>query len=141
MPVAYSQDLRDRVLAACDGPMKTKQIADIFGVSPAWIRRIKQRKRELGETSPRPPEPAVRHRKIDRECLRQLVEAHPDATLAELGAMLGVRCVESSIWKALDKMGYSFKKRRSMRPSRTGPMSPRNGRGGGKISPASTPAG
>jgi transposase len=104
--------------------MKTKQIADLFCVSSSWVRRVKQRRRDHGELSPRSPEPATRHFKIDRAQLRTLVEAHPDATLAELRAMLGVRCTESAIWRALDKMGYTFKKRQSMRPSRTDRTSP-----------------
>ena len=54
MGAPYSQDLRDRVLAAYDGGMKTKQIAEQFSVSPAWARRVKQRQRENGETTPRP---------------------------------------------------------------------------------------
>jgi transposase len=90
MPLPYSQDLRDRVLAACDRAMKTKQIADLFGVSRSWVRRVKQRRREYGELAPRPPEPTARYAKIDRDRLRELVEAHPDATLAELRSMLGV---------------------------------------------------
>jgi len=141
MPIPYSQDLRDRVLAACDRAMKTKQIADLFGVSPSWVRRVKQRRREHGEVAPRPPEPAVRHMKIDRVCLRELVEHHPDATLFELRTLLGVRCAESAIWKALNKMGYTFKKRRSMRPSKIDPMSQSDARSGDASSPSSTPGG
>ena len=54
MGAPYAQVLRDRVLAAYDRGMKTKQIADVFQVSPAWARRVKQRRRETGETTPRP---------------------------------------------------------------------------------------
>ena len=46
MGAAYAQDLLDRVLAAYDRGMKTKQIADLFQVSPAWARRVKQCRRE-----------------------------------------------------------------------------------------------
>ena len=53
MAARYSQDLRDRVLAAYDRGMKTKQIAIVFYVSPAWARRIKQRRCETGQTTPR----------------------------------------------------------------------------------------
>ena len=35
MAVSYSQDLRDRVLAAYDRGMKTKEIAEVFCVSKA----------------------------------------------------------------------------------------------------------
>jgi len=135
MGTAYSQDLRDRVLAACDRGMPTKEVADIFAVSPAWVRRVKQRRREFGETVPRSPDPKRRRRKIDRDRLRELVEAHPDATLVELRDMLGVRCADSSIWKALNKMGFTFKKRRSTRRSGTARMSPSGVHAGGKSSP------
>ncbi len=54
MGAPYAQDLRDRVLSAYDRGMKTKQIADVFQVSRAWARRVKQRRRETGETGPRP---------------------------------------------------------------------------------------
>jgi transposase len=118
MPVPYSQDLRDRVIAACDRTLRTKEIADLFGVSRSWVRRIKQRRREHGEVAPRPPEPTARYVKVDRDRLRELVEAHPDATLIELRKMLGVQCAESTIWRALDGMGYSFKKRRFTRQNK-----------------------
>jgi transposase len=139
MPVPYSQDLRVRVLAACDRAMKTRQIGDLFGVSRSWVRRVKQRRREHGELEPRPPEPTARYAKIDRVRLRELVETHPDATLVELRAMLGVQCAESTIWRALDKMGYTFKKRRSMRQSRIDQMSLNAVPRGDETSSSSTP--
>ena len=51
MAAPYSQDLRDRVLRAYDRGMKTKQIAETFGVSSSLARRVKQRRRETGETA------------------------------------------------------------------------------------------
>ncbi len=84
---------------------------------------MKQRRREHGEVAPRPPEPPIRYAKINRDRLRELVETYPDTTLVELRAMLGVQCAESAIWKALDKMGFTFKKRRSMRQSKIDQMS------------------
>jgi transposase len=140
MAQPYSQDLRDRVLAACGRAMKTKQVAEVFAVSASWVRRVKQRLREHGEVSPRACTPTARFIKIDRVKLRELVETHPDATLAELRQLLGVRCAESSIWRALNRMGYSFKKRRFTRPSRIDRMSPGNARHGSTSSPNSTPA-
>ncbi len=138
MPTPYSQDLRDRVLAANDRGMKTKQIADVFGVSASWVRRVKQRRREHGEIAPRAPEPRCRFTKIDRSRLAALIEAHPDATLVELRAMLDVPCAASTIWKALDAMGYTFKKRRFMRRSRIARMSRNVASRGSKINPTST---
>jgi transposase len=122
MATPYSQDLRDRVLAAYDREVPTQQIAEMFQVSKAWARRVNQRRRELGETSPRRMGgPGVI--KVDRVRLLELVREDPDATLPELRERLGVACAISTICVALKRLGLSFKKRRSTRRSRIGPMS------------------
>lgn len=138
MAAPYSQDLRDRVLAAYDRGMPTKKVAETFSVSPAWARMIKQRRRETGETTPRPMGGATVI-KIDRARLAELVREQPDATLKELRDRLGAQCAESAICMALKKLGLSFKKRRSTRPSRTAPMSRCGGRTGEPTNPFSTP--
>lgn len=118
MAAPYSQDLRDRVLRAYDRGMATKQIAETFGVSASWARRVKQRRREAGETAPRRMgSPGITI--VDREQLAALVRKHPDATLAELRDRLGVRCALSTLCMALKKMGLSFKKKRFTRRSKT----------------------
>ena len=137
---AYGQDLRDRVLSAYDRGMKTKQIADTFQVSPAWARRVKQRRNETGRTTPLPMGGATVV-KIDRERLAKLVAERPDATLKELRRMLGVACSESGIWAALKRLKFSFKKRRCGPRSRTGPMSPSAAPRGSRSSPGKTPGG
>ena len=123
MATPYSQDLRDRVLAAYDRGMKTKQIADVFAVSPAWARRLKQRRRETGQTTPRPMGGATVI-KIDMDRLAALVRQQPDATAKELRQQLDTDCCESSIYMALKRLGLTFKKRRFTPRSRIGPMSP-----------------
>jgi transposase len=122
MGAAYSQDLRERVMAARDGGLKTKKVADLFRVSASWVRRVIQRRRDSGETGPRPRGGATVV-KIDLEHLRQLVQQQPDATAPELHQRLGVACSLSAVYMALGRLGLSFKKRRCKRPSRIGPMS------------------
>jgi transposase len=133
MAAPYSQDLRQRVLGAYDRGKQTKEIAQIFAVSPAWARRVKQVRREQDRTAPLPMG-GVRVIKVDLEQLRKLVEQQPDATIPELHQRLGTdRCSESAVGMALSRLGLSFKKRRSMPLSRTGPMLHRNA-GTGKAS-------
>lgn len=120
MGAAYSQDLRDRVLGARDRGLKTKQVADLFQVSKAWVRRVIQRRRDHQETAPR-PRGGARVIKVDLERLRQLVQEHPDASARELHGLLGVACSVSAVDMALRRAGLTFKKRRSMRPSKTDP--------------------
>jgi len=127
MPAPYEQDLRDRVLSAYDRGKRTKEIAGTLGVSPAWARRVKQVRREEQRTT-RLPMGGVRVVKVDLEQLRKLVEQQPDATIPELHQRLGGtdRCSESAVGMALQRLGLSFKKRRCMPPSRTGPTSQKN---------------
>ena len=140
MGAPYSQDLRDRVLAACDKGMKTKQAATVFGVCCSWVRRIKQRRREKGETGPRPMGGATVI-KIDTDRLAELVRQAPDATLRELRERLGAVCSEPAICLALKRMGLPLKKRRSTRRSRTGPTSRSDARNGRATSRPATPGG
>lgn len=122
----YSMDLRLRVLAACDDGLDTAEVADQFAVSRAWVRRVKQRRRETGETGPREqsrrgPRPALEDRADE---LRRLVAAEPDLTPAELGDRLGVAVSPLTVWRTLRRLGLTFKKSRIGRPSRTAPTWP-----------------
>jgi hypothetical protein len=45
---------RKAVLADCDGGMGTLAVSIKHGMSPAWVRRLKQRRRETGEITARP---------------------------------------------------------------------------------------
>jgi transposase len=128
MAKPYAQDLRDRVLAAYDRGMPTRQIAKTFSISESWARRVKQVRREQNRTMPLPMG-GVRVVKVDLAKLRALVEQQPDATIVELHQRLvgiGCRCSESAVGMALLRLKLSFKKRRSMRPSRIGRTSPNN---------------
>ena len=50
----YSMDLRERVVEAVDECKQTKwEISLRFQASPAWIRRLLQRRRETGSIQPK----------------------------------------------------------------------------------------
>ena len=105
---AYSMDLRQRVLADCDAGVKTKPVAEKYGVSRTWVRWLQQRRRETGNIAP--GHSPGRPRKIDRVKRQQLVADDPDATLVELRDRLGVVCVPTAIWLALAALKITFKK-------------------------------
>lgn len=134
---SYSQDLRDRVIAARDAGHTTRQVARMYFVSESWVRRVMQRRREHGETTPR-PRGGITVVKIDLGRLRQLVEEQPDATIRELHERLGCACSESGVGAALKRLALSFKKRRSTRRSRTGPTWPSGAINGSEIRAIST---
>lgn len=120
---AYSLDLRTRVLAACDAGTKTRQVAQRFSVSPAWVRRLKQRRREDGSIAPRPiPGGKPKLDESQRARLSEFVQQKPDATLAELRQRLldelQVRISIGALWETLRRMNFTFKKSRRTQASR-----------------------
>lgn len=138
MGAAYSQDLRDRVIAARDRGMKTKCVSDLFNVSASWVRRVMQRRREEGETHPR-SRGGVRVVKIDLQRLRQLVNEQSDATIKQLHQRLGADCCESAVGMALKRLGLSLKKRRFTQLSKIAPTSRCGANRGSRINRTSTP--
>ncbi len=108
----YSMDLRVRVLADCDAGLGTNRVAEKYSVSPAWVRRLKQRRREHGEIGPRcgKPGPKPTLTSEHHQTLIELVEQQPDATLSELRDKLGVDVGINTIWRALKAIGLTLKK-------------------------------
>src|SRR4051812_22596057 len=128
---AYSQDLRERVVRACDEGRGTRQqLADLFGVSTAWIRRLLQRRRETGSFAARPHAggPAPKMTPARRGRLAGLVAEQPDATLAELRDRLGAAVHLSTVARALQRLGLPVKKKSCTPPSRTAPTCGISGR-------------
>ena len=129
----YSIDLRQRVLTDCDAGLGTTAAAEKYAVSESWVRKLKQQRRETGSIVPRtatpgPPPTLAPH--ADR--LRELVRATPGLSAAEYRDRLGVEAAPVTVWRALRRLGLTFKKSPSGRPSRTGPTSPPSGRRGGR---------
>ena len=112
MPKAYSMDLRKRVVAARDAGKPTGEVAKRYEVSPAWVRRLLQRRREVGSFEARRgskgPEPKLA---AHMDTLRDLVEHRPDATLQELREKLPVKVCLMTVSLALSKLGLSRKKK------------------------------
>ena len=55
MPKAYSTDLRERVIAACDQGERAAAVAKRDGVSESFIEKLQQRRREAGTVAAKPP--------------------------------------------------------------------------------------
>lgn len=121
---AYSTDLRERVVAACDACDATReQIAARFSVSVPWVRKLSRRRRETGSIEPQ-PRGGGRAPAFDGEAagrLREAVRDDDDATLGELARAAGVTCRASAVHRALARLGITRERSRGGRPSRTAP--------------------
>jgi transposase len=120
----YSMDLRTRVLRDSDAGLASNEVAAKYAVSRSWVDRVKQRRRENGETAPR-IQTKFRRRALDahqEQRLVFLITARPDATLAELREALPTTAALSTLWRAIDRLGLTVKKngtrRRAAAPGR-----------------------
>jgi len=101
----YSLDLRQKIVDAYEsGEISQRQLAKNFGVTLNFVHNLLKQYRELGTIAPKlrteqtPPKLNVEQ----LEVLQQLVEAQPDATLAELrerlyqktGVFIGIATVD-----------------------------------------------
>lgn len=145
MARAYSQDLRERVIAASEAGLPARHAADRFGIGIAtaivWVRRA----RETGERMAR-PQGQPRRSKLDPHgaYLQSLIDADCDITLAEMQAKLledhALKAAIGTLWKFLDRRGLTVKKRPRTRRSRIVPTSRSGARRGSRASPTSTPS-
>ena len=118
---AYSLDLRERICAACDEGIESHQeVADRFGVGRWFVQKLLRQRRVEGTIAakPRGRGPAPTIGPADRQRLRKLVKAKPDATLLEFCRLLhqagGVAVKAWTMCRALKALRLPLKKRRCM---------------------------
>lgn len=136
----YSQDLRDRVLAAIGEPIRS--VATRLNVSPSYVSKVQSKLRLTGEAAAGPQRNHTRPRlEPFYDALRARVAEQADATLAELRAWVlrqhGVSVSHAVMWQTLARLGLTLKKSASARPSRTVPILPRRAMLGPRSSPNS----
>ena len=115
---AYSLDLRQRVLAAAlRGDRTIPQVAELFGVSTAFVNKLLRLHRSGQGIAPRPhggghvPRLGSRHHRL----LRAAVASNNDPTLGELREHLAaksrVSVSDSTVSRALKALGLPRKKK------------------------------
>ncbi len=112
MAAAYSMDLRTRVLRDSDAGLSSKELAERYHVSRAWVDALKQRRRETGAFAPLKPT-KFRGRALAETDLNRLaafVAARPDATLEEIREALRTSAGLTTIWRACTQLDLTFKK-------------------------------
>src|SRR3954452_23185569 len=109
-----SNDLRERILKAIDNREGSRRkLAARFCINPSTITRLLQLRRQTGSFDPRPhaggAEPTLDREGLER--LRKLVEETPDATLEQLKQGLGISGSIMIVWRGLEKLGITRKKK------------------------------
>src|SRR4051795_7251474 len=98
----FSDDLRLRIHEARQSGESTAEVAERFGVSTAFVRRLQQRFRLTGCLAPRPhgggPAPKLAGHEGQ---LRRAVAESPDATPAEHRERLQLPAARVTVWRAL----------------------------------------
>jgi transposase len=127
---AYSMDLRERVVRACDEGLDTQEeIAQTLGVSISFITKLLRRRRDEKTIAAKPRsgggKPSLGKAELKR--IGEWVAEQPDATLKELcerlhdGGGTRVKPVKVKPWtmcRALQRLGRARKK---------SPFTPRSG--------------
>ena len=145
MPGAYSADLRERVLLACEhGKLSRARIAKVFRVAESTVHRWLQTWRSEGrrEAKPHAGGPAPRLDQAALEKLKAIVVETNDLSLAEYAATLVERGGERpDRVPGAAEAGAAPQKRPCARKSRIGPISLPPAPPGGPSWPRSTRGG
>jgi transposase len=118
---AYSLDLRQKILRACDERLGSQRaIAALFGVSQSFVEKLLGRRRATGDISPR-PHAGGRRAICDATAVahvRRLVQEHSEATRAALSVHLeaqhGVRVSVPTMGRIVVSLQLPRKQSRSM---------------------------
>lgn len=127
MGKSYSQDLRERVVAAIEGGMSTGQAAVRFSIGKATAGTWARLKRSQGNVLPaKQGKPKGSVLDAHADLILGAIEEKPDTTLDELverlAAERAITVVRTAVWKFLDRHDMTHKKRPPMRASRNARM-------------------
>jgi transposase len=140
----YSLDLRERVVAALEGGMSTRQAAALFSIGIATAGEWGRLKRSQGDVRPaKQGKPKGSVLDAHADFILGKLREKPDTTLEEMAAHLaaerGVGVVWTTVWKFLDRHGQRHKKRLPMPVSKSALTGRPPANDGQRASPNSIP--
>ena len=125
MARAYGLDLRRRVIEAIDSGMSARKAAGRFAVGVATAISWHWRWREQGSLEPgRQGKPSRSRLEPHEDFIVALMQEQPDIALHEmvdrLAEVRGLRVGKTTLWKFLNRHGWTYKKRPRTRQSSSG---------------------
>jgi transposase len=130
--MVYAIEFRRAVAKAHAECGSSAQVAEKFGCSESWVRRLIQVQRETGSLEARKQKMPDRRKFLseDEAQLRALIAATPDMTLGELAAALTKKVCVATVWRATQRLKLPLKKSPDTPPSRIVPTSRKNATNG-----------
>jgi len=112
MPAPYSEDLRQKAIAAVERGERKTDVSRMLHISrntlDLWLKRKKQTGNCQAMTG---YQRGNRHKITDWERFREFVQQHGDKTQGEMASLWGDNVTQQNISDALQKLGLSRKKR------------------------------
>jgi transposase len=112
MPSPYREDFREKVIAAVErGEGKTK-VARMMNISRNTLDQWLNRKQEVGNCRAITHyQQGCRHKITDWQRFREFAKQHGEKTQGQMAKLWGDNVSQQNISDALQKIGYSRKKR------------------------------
>jgi transposase len=123
MKKTLSLDLRTRIVEAYESEEGTREeVARRFKVSLGMVKKLLSQWARTGDLRPRHRFSGRKARLLPAHgaALKELIAREPDVTLAEMKERLALGCTLAAVHWAVKRLGLTYKKRRSTRPSRAG---------------------
>lgn len=112
MAKAYSQDLREKALAALEHK-KMSEVSETFGVHRDTLRRWRNQLNETGSCAPKQGyQNGHSHKITDWEAFCEFAEQHGEQTQAAMATLWPSKMSHQTMSRALKTIGFTRKKRR-----------------------------
>ena len=112
MPSPYSEDLRQKAIAAVKRGERKKDVSEMFNISrntlDLWLRREQQTGDYRAITK---YQQGCRHKITDWQRFREFIKQHGGKTQAQIAKLWGDNVTQQNISDAMQKVGVSRKKR------------------------------
>lgn len=122
--MAFSLDLRERVITAVDNDMHIDEAVKVFKVSRRVIYEWLELRKETGNLASKSGyQTGHSHKITDLDQFKMFVEKHKYCTASQMSVewkkLINVDVSESAILRTLKKIGYTSKKKHLTTPKQT----------------------
>jgi transposase len=123
LPNPTSKEIREKIIHHKQNYVNEKDIANWLVISQSTVTKVWALHKKTGSIQPKPRtqgrKPLVTQQTMNQ--ITQKIETTPDITLKELIHEFNLPISHAALSKRLTKLGYTFKKRRSIQKNKKNP--------------------